>query len=368
MFATESWNSPFPAKDMPIDSFYFYDALLPSKPESSRGGLRSTFEGLVSKYTNRSLTFPADRHRAFQGIEARLGQIYDACFLHGHPLFDLSFASSLLWRAFPRQHDPCIPDVHTATVPRLPYSLCSYQPRSEPEEEPENHKQDHHQTTIHPGRPSWSWLSRDVRAGYQGHVKSVISPKKHPLRRKITFPQPEIAIKHRSNGSKFIPISHFHGHNSSNSPADFSTATVLKIRSLILDLDLSQWPRYKMNFPILSIQWKPTYTTTFGHEDPTLTLYMDGDVKKLDKLGQREASISPMKLVNLSHPFADPSMILLDEPVATDEEVEDHRALRVTLLVVKVGDGGIARRLGVAVALWDKFLAAGPEVKDVYLE
>ncbi|KAK0615342.1 heterokaryon incompatibility protein-domain-containing protein [Bombardia bombarda] len=192
---------------------------LPLSSSKRSQGFGGTFNRTVAMYSTRQLTFPSDKYRAFQGLEARLSRTYSIHFLQGLPLTAQRFLVSLLWRPQACEDPWQWPSWETRRFSALGHSDSS------------------------DGRlSSWSWLtsSAAVNIEYPIQWNSTLRPAvaKEDGDYDLTLPNPEIHVQ--GFNDEFYPLS----NESSTSPPlpvlEFSPT--IKLRTLALDIDITKWP------------------------------------------------------------------------------------------------------------------------------
>jgi hypothetical protein len=102
MTTKESWAQPRtkaydydPDRESP-DQWAEYDLPLPTA--TPRNSFQLSYQTCVSLYSQRNLTFPSDRLRAFEGLQARLSKLHQVEFIHATPIDEENFLKALLWR------------------------------------------------------------------------------------------------------------------------------------------------------------------------------------------------------------------------------------------------------------------------------
>ncbi|EWG35945.1 hypothetical protein FVEG_14591 [Fusarium verticillioides 7600] len=100
MTTKESWAQPHtkaydynPDRES-TDQWAEYDLPLPTA--TPRNSFQLSYQNCVSLYSQRNLTFPSDRFRAFQGLQARLSKLYQVEFIHATPIDEENFLNALL--------------------------------------------------------------------------------------------------------------------------------------------------------------------------------------------------------------------------------------------------------------------------------
>ncbi|KAF4485636.1 heterokaryon incompatibility (HET) domain containing protein [Fusarium agapanthi] len=100
MTTKESWAQPHtkaydydPDHESP-DRWAEYDLPLPTA--TPRNSFQLSYQTCVSLYSQRNLTFPSDRFRAFEGLQARLYKLYQIRFVYAMPIDEENFLRALL--------------------------------------------------------------------------------------------------------------------------------------------------------------------------------------------------------------------------------------------------------------------------------
>ncbi|KAF5556832.1 heterokaryon incompatibility (HET) domain-containing protein [Fusarium phyllophilum] len=360
MTTKESWAKPhtkaYDLDDDPesFDEWAHYDLPLPTA--TPRHSLQQSYQTCASLYSQRNLTFPSDRFRAFEGLQARLSKLYLVKFIHAMPIDEEDFLRALLWR-------------HSSMNQTLMRDLNS--PSS----------------TLRQW-PHWTWLSHPGGVGYSPfmHWTHRRSYAKH-----LELPRPQ-AWYQGLNGQFCSLIS----------AADMSNARVLKLSGLALDIDITKWSRRQGKYPPLEVWRNPNFSTARGsisfHIGMVVDDQRDGKFNlpegtryiRLLRLNPKDRPRMPWALTwNRPHHVLKPQptpndssqLVLTSEngPTAETEfssaidwisrtdsldEIEPDSAL----LVVGVAPPEIVtRRLGIAYVRMMDFLVAGAVVKEVLL-
>jgi hypothetical protein len=213
MSAKESWTRPHTSEDESEDVGDWAEINLPFYSGKRSKGLTKAYKTAVQMYSIRHLTFSDDRQRAFEGIQMRLSRMYDVKFLYGMPTSMNHFLEALLWR-------------HESQNPVLMIDL---------ESSPSALKK----------WPSWSWL------GYPGGVDYMpfsLWNHRKDFTFEIAMPNPEVFFQ--SSDGRYLPLSQ------NSVKQSFWNPTLLRIWTLALDIDITQWDdRRQSQYPPLEI-WK----------------------------------------------------------------------------------------------------------------
>ncbi|RFN48955.1 heterokaryon incompatibility protein (het) domain-containing protein [Fusarium flagelliforme] len=376
MTTKESWVQPHTKAyelDADLESLdEWAEYCLPLPTATPRHSLQQSYQTCASLYSDRNLTFPSDRFRAFEGLQARLSKLYQVDFIHAMPIGDVNFLGALLWR-------------HSSTNPTLIRDLNS--PSS----------------TLRQW-PHWTWLSHPGGVDYDpffswGHRRSYA--------KYLKLPHPK-AWYQGLNGQFYSFTSTPTLDNSDrNSPlrsvAELSTVRVLKLSGLALDIDITKWCRRQGMYPSLEVWRNPNFSTARGsisfHIGMVVDDQHDGRFNlpegtryiRLLRLNPRDRPKMPWSLIrNKPYQVLKPQATLNDSSqlvLTTNEngpraETEFSSALDwisrsdgldeieadSALLVVGVTPSGIVtRRLGIAYVRMIDFLVAGAVQKEVLL-
>ncbi|KAF9891816.1 hypothetical protein FE257_003300 [Aspergillus nanangensis] len=362
MSVKENWTRPHTLEDIDYLNKEWADFDLPLPSGKRTGGLTKVYKRIVSMYSNRDLTFPGDRHRAFEGLESCLSRNYNVDFLHGLPLSRDHFMEALLWR-HDSQNAALLRDVES------PLSIL-------------------HQW------PSWSWLNHPGGVDY---TPFIYWSHRKDLPITIDLPFPEISFQetvHRPEGLSFDDIGHCP-----------SRLKRLQIQSLALDINITHWcDRHRSDWPPLEI-WK-NYSfpsargpinfhlgiVTDNQEEGYNVFPKDIDKVRLLRLNKRDRPKLPwavvrgelVQTISPTHPRDNSGktlsqQILMETPLSSTltwtgsgnsgplkyNEFEPDACL---LIIEATNCDTVSRRLGIAYARMIDFLVAGAEVKEVLLE
>ncbi|KXX83295.1 Heterokaryon incompatibility protein 6, OR allele [Madurella mycetomatis] len=348
MSMKESWKRPRTAADIqdPDDRWYEYNVPLPSGKRLDRSALTDTLEAIVQMYTTRYLTFASDRHRAFQGLEARLVETYDIRFLHALPLSETHFPLSLLWSCLEFRDF----DISSSTNPQW---------------------------------PSWSWLGHSAAVTYKPwNLWHRLDD--FPTNDYLVLPKPEVHLQ--ADGAYHTP--------GPDVPVPTPHTTVLRIRALALDITITQWHNRRSLPNAISLWDKKDFPTPRGVI--TFNLAVVADLPADNGNHGFPEGTETVRLVHISllrggKPKM-PLLLLRGEPArrvppSGTGETRLSRTLDwiepdysgknnylgaepdMCLLIVGVGErpGAVVKRLGVAYVRVMDFLVAGAEVKEVLL-
>ncbi|KAF5599872.1 heterokaryon incompatibility (HET) domain-containing protein [Fusarium pseudoanthophilum] len=365
MTTKESWARPHTkAHDLDDDpeahdEWAEYDLPLPIAAQ--RHSLRYTYQNCATLYSHRNLTFPSDRFRAFEGLQARLSKLHEVEFIHAMPIDEENFLKALLWR-------------HESTNPTLMSDLNS--PSSALKQ-----------------WPHWAWLS------YPGGV--AYNPFKYWTHRQsyakdLELPDPK-AWYQGPNGQFYsltcMPMSH-NGNESSplGSVADMAGIRVIKLSGLALDVDVTQWRR-QVKDPSFELWRNHDFSTARGsitfHMGMVFDVQRDGKHSlpegtryiRLLRLNARDRPKMPWVLVqNRPHQVLKPISTINERGPSAETEFSSaidwisrsdgpgEMETDSALLVVEITPPGTAtRRLGIAYVRMMDFLVAGAVVKEVLL-
>lgn len=376
MTTKESWTQPHteaytvePEWD-PYDEWAEYDLPLPTV--TRRHSLRHTYQSCATLYSHRNLTFPSDRFRAFEGLQARLSKLYQVKFIHAMPIGDADFLRALLWR-------------HSSINPTLIRDFNS--PSS----------------TLRQW-PHWTWLSHPGGIDYDPFM---FWSHRQSYRKDLKLPDPK-AWYQGPNGQFYSltstpALDNGNESSPSNSVADMANIRVLKISGLALDIDITRWSR-RLGNDLSSEVWRnPDFSTARGsitfHIGMMFDDQRDGKPKlpegtryiRLLRLNPRDRPKMPWVLVqNRSHQVLKPkatlnrSIQLVSTTNGSEPRAETEFSSAIDwisrsdgpgemeadsgLLVVGITPSDIVtRRLGIAYVRMLDFLVAGAEVKEVLL-
>ncbi|KAF5679751.1 heterokaryon incompatibility (HET) domain-containing protein [Fusarium denticulatum] len=375
MTTKESWSQPHtkaydydPDHESP-DEWAEYDLPLPTA--TPRNSFQLSYQTYVSLYSQRNLTFPSDRFRAFEGLQARLSKLHQVEFIHAMPIDEENFLKALLWR-------------HSSINTTLIRDLNS--PSS----------------TLRQW-PHWAWLSHPGGVAYDPFV---YWSHRRSYAKHLELPQPK-AWYQGLNGQFYSLTSTSTDDNSDEaktSVANMATVRVLKLSGLALDIDITMWDRCRAKGPSVEGVWRnPDFSTARGsisfHMRMVVDDQRDGKCNlpegtqylRLLRLNPKDRPRMPRALDwDRPHQILKPQATLHDSRqhvVTTDQsgpraETEFSSALDwisrsdrlddieadSALLVVGVTPPEIVtRRLGIAYVRMMDFLVAGAVVKEALL-
>ncbi|KAF5633851.1 heterokaryon incompatibility (HET) domain protein [Fusarium tjaetaba] len=365
MTTKESWARPHTkANDLDDDpeghdEWAEYDLPLPIATQ--RHSLRHTYQSCATLYSHRNLTFPSDRFRAFEGLQARLSKLHQVEFIHAMPIDEENFLKALLWR-------------HESTNPTLMSDLNS--PSS----------------TL--GQwPHWTWLSYPGGVAYNPFLYWT---HRRSYAKDLELPNPK-AWYQGPNG-KFYSLTSTptlgsgDGSSPSNSVADMASVRVIKLSGLALDIDITQWRRQVID-PSIEVWRNHDFSTARGsitfHIGMVFDVQQDGKHNlpegtryiRLLRLNARDRPKIPRALVqNRPHQVLKPNSNTNES--GSSEETQFSSAIDwisrsdgpgemetdSALLVLGITPPEIVtRRLGIAYVRMMDFLVAGAVVKEVLL-
>ncbi|KAK3385299.1 heterokaryon incompatibility protein-domain-containing protein [Podospora didyma] len=352
MSMKESWTRPRTAKDVssPSDRWSEYDIPLVSGKRAD--GLTDDLRKLVHMYTTRSLSFASDRHRAFWGLEARLSETYEVKFRYAMPMSAEHLPRLLLWG-------------------RLNEAGSSFSAIS------------------HTGWPSWSWLAFPGAVTYQNwDSRSWLDRHDFPTLSGLVLPRPELDIQ--GLGGDFERPG-----NGSSTLTDAASPSIIRIRGLALDINITQWQNRRHLANALTLWEKHDFPTARGNITFNLGMVADGSTDD-DNHGFPEGTTT-IRLLHVSHldghkpklPLLwignNPAQRIAPSPSGETElsskidwvepdATPNNNCLGlepdIALLIVEANDepGAVVTRLGVVYTRIMDFLVAGAAVKEVLLK
>ncbi|KAF5707952.1 heterokaryon incompatibility 6 OR allele [Fusarium mundagurra] len=352
------------------DEWAGYDLSLPIATQ--RHNLRHTYQNCATLYSHRNLTFPSDRFRAFEGLQARLAKLYQVVFVHAMPIGEGNFLRALLWR-------------HSSINPTL---LRDFNSSS---------------STLRRW-PHWTWLSHPGGIDYD---PLVFWTHRRSYAKDLKLPDPKAWYQGPNgqfysltdtptldNGDEGSPL---------NSVGDMANVRVIKLSGLALDIDITEWSRCQGKDPSLDVWRNHNFSTARGsisfHMGMVFDVQRDGKRTlpeatryiRLLRLNARDRPKIPWVLVqNRSHQVLKPQATLNGNSqfvITTNEsgpsaETEFSSAIDwisrsdgpaemesdSALLIVGINPPEITtRRLGIAYVRMMDFLVAGAVVKEVLL-
>ncbi|KAI7762943.1 hypothetical protein LZL87_013434 [Fusarium oxysporum] len=376
MTTKESWTQPHteaytvePDWDA-HDEWAEYDLPLPTV--TPRHSLRHTYQNCATLYSHRNLTFPSDRFRAFEGLQARLSKLYQGEFVHAMPIGDANFLKALLWR-------------HSSVNPTLLRDFNS--PSS----------------TLRRW-PHWTWLSHPGGIDYDPFM---FWSHRRSYAKDLKLPDPK-AWYQGPNGQFYSLTSISTLANSDeNSPpdsfADIANVRVLKLSGLALDIDITKWDRRQGKDPASEVWRNPDFSTARGsitfHIGMVIDDQRDGKHNlpegiryiRLLRLNPRDRPKMPWVLVqNRSHQVLKPQATPNDSsqlfPTTNESGLRAETEFSSALDWISRSDGPgemeadsallvvgitppeiVTRRLGITYVRMMDFLVAGAVVKEVLL-